>query len=282
MEWREFNGKTVNEALQNACVELEASSDSIEYEVIEKESKGFLGLMSRPAVIRARKKETKADEAKNFITELLEKMKMEAAVDVSIDEEEKAMNINLTGSDMGSLIGKRGQTLDSIQYLVSLVVNNNSEDFYKVTLDTENYRERRKETLENLARNIAAKVKKTHRNVVLEPMNPYERRIIHAALQNDEMVETHSEGENPYRKVVVTLKKEYRDTNSGRGRYNKSGYKRYGGKSYNRSYKGSGYKKYNSYGGRSYRTEDRDNHYNGDSDMTSSPEENGMVNSVSE
>lgn len=250
MDWKEFTGKTVNEALQNACVELEASTDRIEYEVVEKESKGFLGIMSKPAIIKARKKETKVYSAKDFLTSLFEKMNMEAEVDISINEEEKTMDINLTGNDMGSLIGKRGQTLDSIQYLTSLVVNNDIEDYYKITLDTENYRARRKETLENLAKNIASKVKRTHRSVTLEPMNPYERRIIHAALQNDEAVETHSEGENPYRMVVVTLKKEYRDANGGRS-YNKSAYKKYGRSGYNKNYKGGGYKKYSSYG-RSY------------------------------
>lgn len=261
MDWKEFTGKTVNDALQNACVDLETVTDEIEYEVVEKESKGFLGIMSKPAIIRARKKKTKADEAENFLKNILLNMKMNADIDISLNEEEKTMDINLSGSDMGSLIGKRGQTLDSIQYLVSLVVNKDIEDYYKVTLDTENYRERRKETLENLARNIASKVKKTHRNVVLEPMNPYERRIIHATLQNDEAVETHSEGENPYRKVVVTLKKEYREANSKRGYYSKPGYKKYG-KSYNRNYKGSGYKKYNSYEQkRTYRSDLKNDSY---------------------
>ena len=108
---------------------------------------------------------------------------------------------------MGVLIGKRGQTLDSLQYLLSLVINREKEKYYKVQMDTENYRERRKETLENLAKNIASKVKRTKRTVTLEPMNPYERRIIHSILQNDKLVTTKSEGEEPYRKVVVLLKK---------------------------------------------------------------------------
>ena len=108
---------------------------------------------------------------------------------------------------MGILIGKRGQTLDSLQYIISLVVNKESDSYIRVKVDTENYRERRKETLESLAKNIAYKVKRTRRSVALEPMNPYERRIIHSALQNDRYVETHSEGEEPYRKVVVTLKR---------------------------------------------------------------------------
>ena len=117
------------------------------------------------------------------------------------------MDIDLSGDDMGVLIGKRGQTLDSLQYLVSLVVNKEAEDYIRVKVDTENYRQRRKETLENLAKNIAFKVKRTKKTVSLEPMNPYERRIIHSALQNDKYVNTHSEGDEPFRRVVVTLKR---------------------------------------------------------------------------
>ena len=123
------------------------------------------------------------------------------------NEDDNSLSIDLAGDDMGILIGKRGQTLDSLQYLVSLVVNKGQEEYIRVKVDTENYRQRRKETLENLAKNIAFKVKRTKRPVSLEPMNPYERRIIHSALQNDKYVTTHSEGEEPFRRVVVTLKK---------------------------------------------------------------------------
>lgn len=132
---------------------------------------------------------------------------MEVVIDIKYNDEEKSMDIELSGNEMGVLIGKRGQTLDSLQYLVSLVVNKESEEYIHVKVDTENYRQRRKETLENLAKNIAYKVKRTKRSVSLEPMNPYERRIIHSALQNDKYVTTHSEGEEPFRRVVVTLKK---------------------------------------------------------------------------
>ena len=132
---------------------------------------------------------------------------MEVAIDIKYNEEEKSMDIELSGNEMGVLIGKRGQTLDSLQYLVSLVVNKESEEYIHVKVDTENYRQRRKETLENLANNIAYKVKRTKRSISLEPMNPYERRIIHSALQNDKYVTTHSEGEEPFRRVVVTLKR---------------------------------------------------------------------------
>jgi spoIIIJ-associated protein len=147
------------------------------------------------------------DKAKNFLNDLFAAMKMEVVITVSYNEEEKEMDIDLAGDEMGVLIGKRGQTLDSLQYLVSLIVNKDEEDYIRVKVDTENYRERRKETLENLAKNIAYKVKRSRRSVVLEPMNPYERRIIHSALQNDKYVTTHSEGEEPFRKVVVTLKR---------------------------------------------------------------------------
>lgn len=143
--------------------------------------------------------------AKEFLEKILSAMGMKVEVNTSYDEDEN-LNINLVGEDMGILIGKRGQTLDSIQYLTSLVVNKGNNAYVRIKLDTENYRVRRKETLENLAKNIAFKVKRTRRPVFLEPMNPYERRIIHSALQGDPYVTTHSEGEEPYRKVVVTLK----------------------------------------------------------------------------
>ena len=130
-------------------------------------------------------------------------------MEAAFDQGERELSINMSGDDMGILIGKRGQTLDSLQYLVSLVVNKESEDYIRVKLDTENYRERRKETLETLAKNIAYKVKRTRRPVSLEPMNPYERRIIHSALQNDKFVVTRSDGEEPFRHVVISLKKEH-------------------------------------------------------------------------
>ena len=134
-------------------------------------------------------------------------MKMDVVMDIAYDEVEKHLDIDLKGDEMGILIGKRGQTLDALQYLISLAVNKKSDSYIRVKLDTENYRARRKETLENLAKNIAFKVKRSKRSFALEPMNPYERRIIHATLQNDKYVATRSEGEEPYRKVIVYLKK---------------------------------------------------------------------------
>ena len=147
-------------------------------------------------------------------------MGMEVQLDTSFSESDRELTVDMSGADMGILIGKRGQTLDSLQYLVSLVVNKECEGYLRVKLDTENYRARRKETLETLAKNIAYKVKRTRRSVSLEPMNPYERRIIHAALQNDKYVVTRSEGEDPFRHVVVLLKRENRENRENRGNRN--------------------------------------------------------------
>ena len=144
-------------------------------------------------------------EAEKFLTDLFAAMKIETKITCTFDSE-YTLNVELEGEEMGLLIGKRGQTLDSVQYLTSLVVNKGMEDYVRVKVDIEDYRKRRKDTLENLAKNIAFKVKRSKRSFTLEPMNPYERRIIHSALQNDRYVTTHSEGEEPYRKVVVTLK----------------------------------------------------------------------------
>ena len=210
MEFIEVSAKTVNEAITEACQKLGVTSDKLEYEVVEEGSNGFLGIGSKPATIKAAVKmeeESEEDCAKKFLNDVFAAMNMEVVVDVKYNDEEKEMDVDLSGDEMGVLIGKRGQTLDSLQYLVSLVVNKGKDDYIRVKVDTEDYRQRRKETLENLAKNIAYKVKRTRRTVALEPMNPYERRIIHSALQNDKYVTTHSEGEEPFRKVVITLKK---------------------------------------------------------------------------
>ena len=285
-EFIRVSGKTLEDAITNATIQLGVTSDHIVYNVIEHESKGFLGLVGqKDAVIEVRVK-TEADEqaenlrrkaeegilssseeevqtedtaaAESFVKAAEEKPAEaveEAAKEDSAAEKEEArpaggrkereirplenpqeaidkaenflrdvysamgmdvelisnydgevLNIQMNGDDMGILIGKRGQTLDSLQYLVSLVVNKGSATYVRVKLDTENYRERRKATLENLAKNISVKVRKTRQSVYLEPMNPYERRIIHSALQADPFVTTHSEGEEPDRKVVVSLR----------------------------------------------------------------------------
>ncbi len=221
-EWIEVTAKTVDDAITEALIKLGSTRDNVDIEVVEKESSGFLGLNRKPARVRAALKETIQDKAVDFLEKIFNIMEIKSEIKVEFNEDEKTMNINIVGEDMGVLIGKRGQTLDSLQYLVSLVVNKESEEYIKVKLDTENYRERRKETLENLAKNIAYKVKKTRKSVALEPMNPYERRIIHSALQNDKFVETHSEGEEPYRKIVVTLKKGVRDYSNRSYGYNRN------------------------------------------------------------
>lgn len=226
MDWKEITAKTVDEALTNAMIDLNTTIDNLEYEVIEKETNGFLGMFGKPAKVRVREKQSIENTAKRFLRDVFSTMGIKANMDFVYDETNANIDINLEGEEMGVLIGKRGQTLDSLQYLVSLVINKNSENYVKVKLDTENYRARRKETLENLAKNIAFKVKRTRKPVSLEPMNPYERRIIHSALQNDKFVETYSEGEEPYRKVVINIKKINRDVkynnNKSSHEYNKN------------------------------------------------------------
>lgn len=230
-----ITAKTVEDALIQAALKLEVSSDKIRYEIVEKGSAGVLGGLfgSKPAVIRAWKEETLEEKAVAFLLAVFDSMQIPVKVETKLNEEEKELEINLTGGEMGLLIGKRGQTLDSLQYLVSLVVNKEAGEYIRVKLDTENYRERRKETLETLAKNIAYKVKRTKRSVSLEPMNPYERRIIHSALQDDKFVFTRSEGEEPFRHVVIALKKEER--RERRPRQDRPG-TGYGGKPAYRSY----------------------------------------------
>ena len=241
-----FEAKTVEEAITNATVSLGITSDELDYEVVEKGSSGFLGLNSKNAVINVwkksdvveeennevpveetkednsveKKEETKedskkknsvvdpkaADEAKVFLQDVFSSMNLTVDITTNIDEENNILEIELEGPEMGVIIGKRGQTLDSLQYLTSLAVNRKVDNYTKIKLDTEDYRNRRKATLENLAKNTAYKAKRNKRSVSLEAMNPYERRIIHSALQDDKYVTTHSEGEEPYRHVVVVPK----------------------------------------------------------------------------
>ena len=185
--------------------------------------------------------------ANTFLTDVFKAMDMDVEISEDYQKETGVLTVNMEGEDMGVLIGKRGQTLDSLQYLVSLVVNKGVDGYIHVKADTENYRERRKKTLENLAKNIAFKVKRTRQPVALEPMNPYERRIIHSSLQNEKYITTYSEGEEPYRKVVVALKKdengvdllkEERFEKGGRGRNSRNGKGGRGGRR-GRDYRGS-------------------------------------------
>lgn len=216
MEPIKVSAKTLEEAITKACIELGAASEDIEYEVVETGSNGILGFGAKPYVISACLKEipepSMEEKAMEFLSSVFEGMQLPVVISTSYDENEKELSVELSGDDMGVLIGKRGQTLDALQYLTSQVVNKNREDYVRVKVDTENYRERRKETLETLAKNIAYKVKRTRRPVALEPMNPYERRIIHSALQNEKEVTTRSEGEEPYRHVVICLKRKGKET----------------------------------------------------------------------
>lgn len=205
MQEIQVSAKTEEKAIEEAVRRLNVSSaDELNIEVVEKAAKGFLGFGSKDAVIKASVKFNPEKVAKEFLREMF--VAMGIIVNIETELKEKQILINLSGSDMGILIGKRGQTLDSIQYLVNLVVNKGDAPYLSITIDTENYRQRRKETLESLAYNLAKKVKQTGKKVVLEPMNPYERRIIHSSLQNNKYVTTYSEGEEPYRNVVIALK----------------------------------------------------------------------------
>jgi Predicted RNA-binding protein len=207
MKTIEMTGRTVSEAVKNALTELKLTEDRVEVEVIEEGSKGLFKLLgAKPAKVIVKVKRDYLYEAKAFLRDVLTSMDVKA--EIKIKEENDVIKITLTGPDMGIIIGYRGETMDSLQYLVSLVVNKGHETEYKrVVLDTENYRAKREETLKRLAGKTAFRVRKTGKSIKLEPMNPYERRVIHSALQNDPYVQTFSEGEEPYRRVVIDLKK---------------------------------------------------------------------------
>lgn len=203
MKYVEKSARVVEDAVTEALVELGITSDEANIEILEKGVRGIMGIFSNKlAKVRVSKKLDLNQVAINFLNSVFKEMKMDVEIDVKLDEDNN-MGIDLSGPKMGVLIGKRGQTLDSLQYLVSLVVNKEADQHIRVKLDTENYRDRRKETLENLAVNLANKVRKNGKRFTLEPMNPYERRIIHFTLQDNKFVETHSEGEDPYRKVII-------------------------------------------------------------------------------
>lgn len=201
----EKTGKTVDDAVNEALKVLGATIDEVEINVIEQGSRGIFGIGSKPAKVAVKKIFDPVSIAKNFLREVFAAMGMMVEISAEMFEN-KQLNINLKGEEMGIIIGKRGQTLDSLQYLVNLVINKGDAPYISVNIDTEDYRKRRKETLENLAFNLAKKAKHLKKNVVLEPMNPYERRIIHSILQNDKFITTHSEGEDPYRYIIISLK----------------------------------------------------------------------------
>lgn len=200
----EVNAKSVESAIEVGLAELNANELQVNIEVLEEPKRAMLGLFGgKDALVRLTLIEDADKRAKEFLEKIFIEMKIEADITAKINNE--TLNIELFGQNMAVLIGRRGQTLDSLQYLVSLIVNKGREDYLRVVLDTENYRHKRKETLEKLAFKLARKAKKMRKDIILEPMNPYERRIIHSALQNNKFVSTKSEGDEPYRKVVISL-----------------------------------------------------------------------------
>ena len=206
MQSIEVEGKNVEEALKKALDEFNTSIDNVEYEVLEAGSKGLFSIIgAKRAKIKVSKKNNYIDRAKEFMSNILSGMDLEA--EIFITEQDDIIRVNLSGKKMGLVIGYRGETLDSIQYLLSLIVNKDHNiPHKKVILDTENYRSKREATLKEVAAKYANKVIRNRKKLKLEPMNPYERRIIHSALQDDKYVVTYSEGEEPFRRVVIGLK----------------------------------------------------------------------------
>ncbi|MBN2797313.1 MAG: protein jag [Clostridia bacterium] len=197
---------TVEEAIEQALIQLNTNELDVEIEVLEEPKKALFGFFGgKEAKVRVTKRMNIEEIAKDFILKLLGTMDVE--VKLSVKLKQNNLYIDMDGPEMAILIGRRGQTLDSLQYLVSLVVNKDREDYIRVILDTENYRQKRKDTLERLAFKLAKRAKKINKSITLEPMNPYERRIIHSALQNNKFVTTKSEGEEPFRKVVIVVNK---------------------------------------------------------------------------
>jgi len=200
----EMEGKTVDEAIESALSALGVSKDDVEIEVLEEGKKGMLGFGSKSARVRVTVVDNIEEKIFDFLQPIFDKLQIEAEVQIELDEDN--LSIKMNGEDVGILIGKRGETLDSIQYLLSLVINKNRDNYIKVNMDICDYRKKREETLIGLANRLADRVKKFKKSVTLEPMNPYERRIIHSTLQNDNSVQTYSVGDEPNRRVVVKLK----------------------------------------------------------------------------
>jgi|LSQX01.3.fsa_nt_gb spoIIIJ-associated protein len=208
----EKTGKTLEEAVVAALDELKITEEEADIQIVDEGKKGWMGLIgTKEAKVRVsprkgqktEKSEIEEERARTFLTSIFEGMNLE--VDIDTKKEANVLKIELSGEKMGILIGKRGETLDSLQYLTSLVVNKGDNDFVRISLDTENYRKKREQTLIRLANKLADRVIKYRRNMTLEPMNPYERRIIHSTLQKNEMVNTYSIGEEPNRKVVIAI-----------------------------------------------------------------------------
>ncbi len=206
MKSYEFTGKTVEEALQAAVNELGVSKEELEYEILEEPSKGFLGIFGgKPAKIAVTVKENHVQKTVNLINAIVNAMDL--PVETQVEDDGQVIKVNIQGEDLGVLIGRRGDTLDALQYLVNLAVNKNTEKRRKIIIDVEGYRKRREDTLQKLAFKLADKAKKRGKSIILEPMNSHERRIIHTALQVCDDIYTFSEGEEPYRKIVIAPKK---------------------------------------------------------------------------
>ncbi len=202
----EKTAKTVQEAVMLALEELNVDENKVDIEVLDEGNKGIFGLIgNKMARVRVTIRESRGDKASDFLSALFEKMSVKA--EIELQESDDSITLDIKGNDMGVLIGRRGETLDSLQYLTSLVINKDNDDYKRVVVDVENYRSKREETLVNLANRLAEKVVRYKKNVTLEPMNPYERRIIHSALQEYTDINTHSEGEEPFRRIVISLKK---------------------------------------------------------------------------
>ncbi len=201
MKQLEITGKTLDEALSEGLNQMGLELSQVEYEVIDEGSKGFLGLGSRPMKLRLTEKDSPALRAESFLSEVTKLIGLDITVETEMEED--ALRVNLTGENQGILIGHRGETLDALQYLCSLNVNKGRQDYIRVTLDAENYRAKREQTLVSLANRMAQKVARSGRRMAMEPMNPYERRIMHSALQGNDQVVTHSEGQEPNRRVVI-------------------------------------------------------------------------------
>ena len=218
----EKSGKTIDEAVNEALRELNVSKEEVEIEVVNEGKRGILGLGSEDAVVRVKLEETPLSRAQEYMEDIISKLGIEAEVKGNFEDE--TVNIEVVGESdsVGRIIGRRGDTLDALQYLTSLVVNKYEVDYIRVTLDTENYRGKREETLKKLAKRMASIVMKTRKSITLEPMNPNERRIIHSALQEYRNVTTYSTGQEPNRCIVIaTKKKEYGDDYVSKYRYNR-------------------------------------------------------------
>ena len=205
MKQLEAAGKTFNEALTAGLAQMGLDLDQVDYEILDEGAKGFLGIGMRPVRIRLTQKDSPAIRAEEFLSQVTRLIGLDVSFET--EQEEETLKINMVGENQGILIGHRGETLDALQYLCSLRVNKDRDEYIRVTLDTENYRAKREQTLINLANRMAQKAVRSGRRMAMEPMNPYERRIMHSALQGNEQVTTHSEGEEPNRRVVIVPKR---------------------------------------------------------------------------